>query len=78
MITISHLTPQQVKLLTMIWNCKSEEEYFSIVHTLPKDVQLECASMLQLISAEVQELELRSVEEYPLANQILSKFRKQS
>ncbi len=76
MITISHLTKAQVELLTMIWNCKSEDEYHSIVSTLPKATQDECYTMLQLIAAELNELRLVNDSDFTLANQVLSKFRK--
>ncbi len=76
MVTIENLNRRQVEILTMIWNCKTEEEFLAVVETLPPEDQQQCRTMLHFLITEIQENKLQLTQDYTEANAILANFMK--
>ena len=73
MITITGLTIRQKRMLNIMWNLDTEEEYFEWYDSLDAELQTEADLLQRLVILESYEEDLGDCKE---AKEVLGKFAK--
>jgi hypothetical protein len=75
MFEIHGLTTRQVKLLDIIWSCKSQDELDELISNLSEDDQTECFSLVELLHLEVIDSQVESMTRFPKVNKIIKHIK---
>lgn len=73
MISISGVTKRQKRMLNIMWNLDTEEDYFEWYHSLDSELQAEAELLQRLVILESYEEDLGDCVE---AKTVLGKFAK--
>ena len=77
MIKIEGLTPLQVQLADLIWNCQSQDEVELLIRNLPTEEYRRTATVMMemIVVAAIDEvLDDPEYEDYTAARQVLKQF----
>jgi predicted DNA-binding protein len=69
------LTAQQVKICNRLWDCNTNEEVAEYVRRLPQRLQQEAQVLIDLMILEAIDEQVESMEEYPAAEQLMSRLK---
>ena len=75
MLEIHGLTVRQVKLLEIIWSCQTREEIDDLISNLAERDQLECLSLVELLTLEVIDSKVDSMTRFPKVNKIIKHIK---
>ena len=73
MITISGITKRQKRMLNIMWNLDTEEDYFEWYYSLDSELQAEADLLQRLVILESYEEDLGNCVD---AKKVLGKFAK--
>lgn len=71
MITIEGLTSQQVELCNRLWACDTREEMEKVYFSLPTEERRMATVLIDLMIQESIEEKIKSMDSYPLAEELL-------
>lgn len=72
MITISGITKRQKRMLNIMWNLDSQEDYFEWYYSLDKELQAEADLLQRMIVIESLDEDIQDLTQ---ANKLLEQFR---
>lgn len=67
MITISGLTPRQVQIADLLWNCETPQDVDAMIRGMPAEFRRDAVVMREMIVATV----LDQVEDTQLAQRVI-------
>lgn len=73
-ITIDGLTPRQVKMLDVMWNLESEDDYFEWYGNLTEPMQQQADILMKMIILAELDSIMPKETEFPEAQAVLGKF----
>lgn len=77
-IQLDGLNQEQVELLDIMWSCETTDDFLDWKYSLNDRLQMQVDVLVQLLGMEIMEREIRAMDYYPDAENILKKLAKKT